>query len=163
MVGQDIFDLVIVVILVLFTLNGAVKGFVGGIIGILAIIGGFWAARTWNAVLVPYLTFISDPSLRTITACVILFVAAMLAVGVAGRLLKKIIAFSFVGWLDRFAGALLGLAKGILLLTLVLIVMEKMFHDSEFMRQSRAMPYFHSIMERIGTWLPPDLAKKLGF
>lgn len=160
--GQDIFDLVIVVSLVLATLNGAIKGFVGGIVGILALILGFWAARSWNAELSPWLEFITDPSLRSITACVIIFVAVMLGMGILARMLKKLIAFSSATWLDRLAGAVLGLVKGILLWALVFIVLEKLFQDAAFMRESRALPYFHAIMEQIGKWIPPDLASRLG-
>lgn len=160
--GPDIFDLVIVVTLVLATINGAMRGFVGGIVGILSIILGFWAARSWNGQVAPLLTFISDPSLRSITACVLIFIAVMLAMGILARILKKIIAFSFITWLDRFAGALLGLAKGIIIWALILIVLEKLFHDSAFLRESRALPYFHALMQWISQWLPPDIARHIG-
>lgn len=161
--GQDIFDLVIVVTLVFATINGALKGFVGGIVGILSLVCGFWAAKAWNAELTPYLGFISDPSLRSISACVIIFVAVMLLVGLLARIFKKIIAFSFVTWVDRFAGAILGLAKGIIIWALLLILLEKLCGDAVFMRESRALPYFHSLMEQISQWIPPDLAARLGF
>lgn len=159
--GQDIFDLIIVVTLVFFTLRGARNGFVGEIAGIAALVGGFWAARAWNAQIAPYLDFVSDPSLRVICACVLIFIVVMLAIGLLARLLKKVIAFSFVAWIDRLAGALLGLAKGILIWALLFIIIEKIVGDAQFMRDSRALPYFNAIIDHIRQWLPPDLASRI--
>ncbi len=159
--GQDIFDLVIVVTLVFFTLRGISNGFVGEVAGIVSLIGGFWAARTFNGQLAPHLAFVSDPSLRYITACAILFIAVMLIIGLLARVLKKIIAFSFAAWADRLAGALLGLAKGVLLWAIVIIVLEKLFKDAPFMRDSRVIPYLSSLIDQLKQSLPPELAEHL--
>ena len=159
--GQDIFDLVIVVTLVLFTIRGLTNGFIGEAAGIVSLIGGFWAARAWSAQVAPWLDFISDPSLRSIAACALVFIAVMLAIGLLARLLKKIMSFSFAAWADRLAGALLGLAKGALIWALIFIVLEKLFRDAPFMRDSRMLPYFTALIDQIRQWLPPDLASRI--
>lgn len=159
--GQDIFDLIIVVSLVLFTIRGITNGFIGEIAGICSLIGGFWAARAWNAQVAPWLNFISDPSLRSIAACVLVFVVVMLAIGLLARILKKIVSFSFAAWADRLAGAVLGLAKGLLIWALIFIILEKLFSESPFLRDSRALPYFNAIIDQIRQWLPPELANRI--
>lgn len=159
--GHDIFDLVIIVTLVFFTLRGASNGFVGEVAGIFSLVGGFWAARAWNGQVAPYLDFIADPGLRSIAACALIFVVVMLAIGLLARILKKIVAFSFVAWADRLAGALLGLCKGLLIWALVFIVLEKLFQDAAFMRDSRALPYFSALIDQIRQWLPPELASRI--
>lgn len=159
--GQDIFDLIIVVTLVFFTLRGVRNGFVGEAAGILSLVGGFWAARAFNAQLAPQLTFISDPNLRYIAACAVLFIGVMLLIGLVARLFKKIIAFSFVAWADRLAGALLGLAKGILIWAILIILLEKLMGDAPFMKESRALPYMSAIIDQIKQWLPPEMAQHI--
>lgn len=159
--GHDIFDLIIVATLVLFTLRGAANGFIGEVAGIFSLLGGFWAAQAWQASLAPMLTFIADPAMRSVCACVILFIAAMLVIGVAARLLKKLAAFSFVAWLDRLAGAILGLIKGVLIWALVIIVAQKLWQNAEFMRDSRCVPYFDAIIDYLKQWLPPSLAGQI--
>ncbi len=159
--GQDIFDLVIVVTLVLFTLNGVRNGFIGEVAGICSLIGGFWAARAWNAQVAPFLDFISDPSLRSIAACALIFVVVALAIGLLARGLRKLVSLSFVAWADRLAGAVLGLAKGVLIWALIFIVLEKLFRDAPFLRDSRALPYFTAIIDQIKQWLPPELASRI--
>lgn len=159
--GQNIFDLAVVVVLALFAIRGVRNGFIVEIAGIFALIAGFWTARAWSADLAPRVAFISDPGLRPLAACVIIFVATMIAVGLAARILKKIVSFSFIGWLDKLAGFVLGLTKGAVIWALAFIVLDKIMPDAEFMRDSRAVPYFSMLVEQIKEFLPPDLADRL--
>ena len=57
--GQDLFDLVVVLTLVLFTVRGFINGFVGEVAGLVSLLGGFWAAHNYHTRLVPHLTLVS--------------------------------------------------------------------------------------------------------
>lgn len=160
--SQDILDLVIVVTLVLFTIRGIRNGLIGEVAGIFSLVGGFWAARAWNGDLAAYLTFIEDPSWRIIASCVLIFIAVMLGIGLIARILKKIVSYSFAGWLDKIGGALLGLAKGILLWALLFIVLANLFQNAPFLQQSRSYPYFQHIIAQIQPYLPESIANKIG-
>lgn len=160
--SQDIFDLVIILTLVFFTFRGIRNGLIGEVAGIFSLVGGFWAARAWNAQLAPHLGFIADVSLRNIVACILIFIAVMLAIGLLARILKKVVAFSFVAWADKIGGAILGLAKGVLIWALLLIFIGKIFHDSQFIQDSRLMPYFQIVIDQIREWIPSDLAARTG-
>lgn len=159
--SQDIFDLVIVVTLLFFAIRGVRNGFVGEIAGIASLVGGFWAAKTWVGALAPRLQFISDPAWRPLAASVIIFIVVMLAIGLIARLVQKMLSWSFAGWIDKLAGFFLGLAKGVLIWALLFIVLEKLFSDAQFMRDSRAVPYFSALIDQIRAWLPPDIVGKL--
>ena len=162
--GQDIFDLIIVLALVFFAGRGFVHGFVGEVAGVVSLVGGFWAAHAYHSLLSPRLTAIADPAWRTIAAYVLIFLAVILVVAVLARLLQKILSFSFVSWADRLAAYLADLpaAEGVLLCALALLVLQKFFHDAPFMQHSRVLPYFNALMEQVRTWLPPDLVSRLG-
>lgn len=159
--GHDIFDLVIILTLVFFTIRGISQGFIAEAAGIVSLLVGFWVAKTYNGVLEPYLTFLSDPGWRSICACAILFIGAMIVVAVAARVLKKIISFSFASWADRLAGGLLGLAKGVIIWGLLLIIILNLFQNAEFVKDSRVIPYFMALIEQIRELLPPDIAAKI--
>lgn len=159
--GSDILDLLVVITLCLFTIDGYKSGFIQEIAGLFALFAGFWAARAWNMEVAPYLTFISDPGFRPVAACIIIFIAVMLAVGVLARIAKKIVAFSFGAWIDRLAGLVLGLGKGILIWCLVFIVLEKFFPSAQFLRGSRTYPYFETLINQIATYLPPEIASRI--
>lgn len=159
--GHDIFDLIIVLTLVFFTIRGISQGFIAEAAGIVSLLVGFWVAKTYNGMLEPYLTFLSDPGWRTICACVILFVGAMIVVAVAARILKKIISFSFASWADRLAGGLLGLAKGVIIWSLLLIIILNIFRNADFVQGSRVIPYFQALVDYIRGLLPPDIAARI--
>ena len=108
--GQDIFDVIIVLVLTAFAARGFWTGFVGEVAGLISIVGGFWVSHHFHTVLAPHLTFITEPAWRNIASYVLLFLGVLIAVGLLARLLQKLLAFSFVGWIDKLTGGLLGLA-----------------------------------------------------
>ena len=160
--GQDIFDLIIVLILVFFGTRGFISGFVGEVAGLVSLLGGFWAAHHYHALLAPRLTLIVDLSWRVIAAYVLIFLGVIISVAILARILQKILSFSFVSWADKLAGGMLGLAKGILLCSLGLLFLQKFFAGAPFMQHSRALPYFNALMTQVHGWLPPDLTARLG-
>lgn len=161
--GQDIFDLVVILFLVFYAIRGFFKGFVVEAASLVSFIAGIWAAYTYYPRVAAYLTIISQPAWRTLAACVILFMGTIILVSLAARVLHKIISFSFVGWADRIAGFCLGLAKGILIVGLIMYVLQKFFADAPFMRNSRVLPYFDTLLDQLRAYLPDDMLSKLGF
>ena len=153
---------IIVLVLTAFAARGFWTGFVGEVAGLLSIVGGFWVSHHFHTVLAPHLTFITEPAWRNIASYVLLFLGVLIAVGLLARLLQKLLAFSFVGWIDKLTGGLLGLAKGVLLCAVVLLLLQKLFGDAEFLRHSRALPYFNSLISQVRGWLPPDLISRFG-
>jgi len=151
-----------VLVLTAFAARGFWTGFVGEVAGLLSIVGGFWVSHHFHTVLAPHLTFITEPAWRNIASYVLLFLGVLIAVGLLARLLQKLLAFSFVGWIDKLTGGLLGLAKGVLLCAVVLLLLQKLFGDAEFLRHSRALPYFNSLISQVRGWLPPDLISRFG-
>ena len=159
--GADIFDLIVVLSLGAYTLSGFFSGFILQFARLFSLLGAFWAMRSWTALLAPHLTFVANPSWRTIAAGVIIFIVVLLAIGIIARLLKKLVAFSFGGWIDKICGALLGFVVGVLFWTLIIIILQKFFPDMEFMRNSRVLPWFDALVDQLRQWLPPDLAEYL--
>lgn len=158
--GQDIFDTAIILLLAFFTIRGWLNGFVGEIAAIVSLIGGFWAAHTFHKDLAPQLTFVSDPLWQNMGAYIIIFVAVIIAVAVVAKLFQRILSFAFIAWADRVFGAMLGLAKGLILCTIAFVVINKFFATAEFFQQSRVRPYFASFIEQVRTHLPPDVVKR---
>lgn len=159
--GHDIFDVFVIVTLVIFVFRGLYQGFISEAAGIISLLVGFWAAKTYYGLLDPYLTFIADPGWRTVSSCAILFVGAMIAVALAARLLKKVVSFSFASWADKLAGGLLGLAKGIIIWGLLLIVVQKIFSGADFVRSSRVIPYFNMLLQYVKDMLPPNIGSTI--
>ncbi|MBO4368668.1 MAG: CvpA family protein [Desulfovibrio sp.] len=160
--GSDVFDLIIILLLVFFSLRGLSNGFIAEVAGIIAIVGGFSCANAFQSKLAASLGFITNPSVRSITAYVLIFIAVMLLVSLIARILRKILEISFAKWIDNLAGLLLGLAKGLLLCSLCLIVIQALFANAPFIQNSHTIPYLTAFIERLREWMPADLMSKLG-
>lgn len=157
------FDVIVVCVLLLFSLRGCLRGFVGEIAGIAGILGGLWLAHRYHMTVAAHLLFLNDPVWRVMAAYVLTFLAVLMSVGLLGRVLRKILAFSFVSWVDKAAGFLLGLLKGLIACALLLFVAQRFVGDAEFMRQSRTLPYINAVMEQVRARLPAPLAEKMSF
>lgn len=154
------FDLAVVCILALFSLRGFVRGFVGEVAGVAAIVGGLWLASRYSPQVALHLGAIGDPTWRNITAYVLTFLAVLLLVGLLARVLQKILSFSFVSWADKLAGGLMGLTKGLIICALLLMLAQRFISDAAFMRDSRVLPYLNSVIQLVRSHLPPDLVNK---
>lgn len=157
------FDIAVLCILSMFTLRGLIRGFVAEIAGVVAIVGGLWYARRSFAAVAEYLTFIPDTTWRQIVAYVLIFLAVMIAVGIIARILRKVLEFSFVSWVDKVAGALTGAFKGLVICSALLILVQAFLPDAAFIRDSRVIPYLTAVMEQVKNYLPPDIISKLHF
>lgn len=155
------FDIAVICILSMFTLRGLIRGFVAEIAGVVAIVGGLWYARRSFTTLAEYLTFIPDPTWRQIVAYVLIFLAVMLVVGIVARILRKVLEFSFVLWVDKLAGSLTGAFKGLVICSALLILVQAFLPDAAFIRDSKVIPYLQAVMEQVKNYLPPDIISKL--
>ena len=160
MMGHDILDLIILLTLAFFAVRGGINGFVGEVAGILGLIGGFWAANAWHYQAASLVNFIADPAWRSIVAYLLIFMAVLLAVGLFARLLRKLISLSFIGWVDKLAGMLLGLGKGVLLCSIVFLLLQTVFRNAPFLENSRTRPHFAILTEHMRSWLPHDILER---
>lgn len=158
--GQDILDITIILILFFFTIRGYFNGLVGEVAAIVSLVGGFLAAHHCHPLLAPHLDFIAEPMWRTAAAYVIIFVAVVVGVALAARLIQRLLSLAFATWLDRLGGGFFGLAKGIVVCSLIFLILGKFFSTADFYQNSRVRPYMVSIIDQIRTSLPPDIVKK---
>lgn len=154
------FDVAVISILALFSLRGFLRGFVGEIAGVAAIVGGLWTAYHYSPLLEQYLGFIGDPTWRGMAAYALTFLGVLLVVGLLARVLQKILSFSFVSWADKLAGGLLGLVKGLIICSILLMLTQRFVSDAAFMRDSHVLPYLNSVMQQVRSYLPADMLQK---
>lgn len=153
------FDAVVLCVLVLFALRGLMRGFVGEISGLVALVGGVWLAHRFYAQVAQYLTLISDPMWRNAAAYAVVFIAVLITVGLIARILRAILTFSFVAWADKAAGLILGAIKGILICAVLLLFIQHFAGNAAFLRESKVLPYLQAVIAQARAHIPPDLLK----
>ena len=161
--GSDLFDLIVILLLVFFSLAGARNGFIAEVAGILSLVVGFVAANACHGYVAHYFTFIVNPTLRSILTYLLIFICAMLLVSAVARLLQKVLALSFAQWVDKMAGFLFGLLKGLCICSMLILVAQAVFAQAPFLQNAHTVPYLRAFIEQMRAWMPDDLTSVLQF
>jgi membrane protein required for colicin V production len=117
-------DVIIAAIVLIFLFIGMKKGLIRQVLEILGIIAAFIGAFYLAHHLAAYLEgrFDLPYQVALVVAAIALFIGIILLFRLLGVLLQKFAQLTLLGSLDRIGGAFLGAVKGILLVSLLLVV-----------------------------------------
>lgn len=119
---METLDIILIIPLVFGAVMGFRKGLLLEIIGILAfvlaIIGGFKLMEIGISYLQEHIEGMDH--LLPFISFLVIFLAIILLVNMLGKLLKKAVDLTLLGGLDKFAGAIVGIAKWAIGLSIIL-------------------------------------------
>lgn len=145
------FDIAVLVITGYCLVRGAFRGLIKEISSIVGVMGGFYAAYTYYDDLGKLLAqWISDITYLNIFSFVIIFTGIFLVISILGVIIKYILNISFLGWFDRFCGALFGLIRGGLIVCVVFILLTTFLPKGPpIIKDSMLSPYISQISEKM--------------
>lgn len=118
-------DIVIAILLVVFGLGGWRKGIIteaATLLGLgIGLYGAFHFSDFTAERLVEYVEV--DPKYLNIIAFVVTFIVLAILVNLLGRLVSKVVRTINLGFVDRLGGFLFGIAKGLLICSLVVMLL----------------------------------------
>ena len=124
---MNLLDFLILLPVVWLCIRGFGKGLIieiatlaGFALGILA---AYYFVDDLQALIKDYLTF-GERGVR-ITAYIIIILVVWLIVFLVGKMVEKFADMIAVGWLNKLLGAIVGIAKGILLVCIILFLIDK--------------------------------------
>lgn len=143
------YDFVIAGIVVLLLFRGVWLGLLRQITPLLALYAGFVVAGRYHDQVYPFLGNISDnPKVIFLTAYVITFFASYVLTFLIGKLLGKVMEVTITPWFDRILGGLIGLAKAVIVVTLVHMVLGTlMAPENEMLRTCRTCPALNKMCD----------------
>ena len=160
------FDYVVMAIVSASVALGVWRGVVGEIIALAAWVLAFFAARWWGSEVaqVIYGGLIADPALRIVAAWVTVFVVVLVLMALLRLAVHGLLKALGLSLTDRLLGVIFGLARG-LLIVLVLVAVGGMMSLAKEKWWSDA--YFSAPLETAvlagKPWLPPEVAKRIRF
>lgn len=118
-------DIIIIVLLALSAINGYSKGLVSELASLGALILGVYAAFYFSDVTADFLVtmFEFQSKYLNIIAFVLTLVLVMAVIVSLGKVVEKLVDVLFLGFFNRIAGALFGVLKGILILSLLIMLL----------------------------------------
>ena len=134
---MSILDIALLVLLVLGMVRGFSRGFFVEIASLVALIAGVYGAFHFSNFAASFLKDRVDWNENTvnIAAFVTTFVIIVLVIALAGKALTKIADFAMLGLLNKILGALFGGLKVALILSVILIVLDKINANVPFVKE----------------------------
>lgn len=118
------FDILIAIILGYCLIRGFFRGLIKEISSIIGVLGGFYAGYTYYPdIIKPLSVWISNPAYARILAFLLLFCCVFICVSIIGVIIKYLMNIAFLGWVDRICGVLFGIAKGVLIISVLMMIL----------------------------------------
>lgn len=152
-------DYAIVGIIVASILISLLRGFVREALSLATWIAAFWVALKFNNQLSDLLSsYITTPSLRIVVGFSLLFVLGLIIGSLVGFLLSRLIVSTGLSGTDRSLGLVFGLARGILLVGIILLLLSfTNFTQDDWYQHSLMIPQFQSLIVWLKGFLPDTM------
>ena len=124
---MNIFDVIILIILLYGLINGFIKGFIIEVAGIIALILGVTGSFKFASILEVYLNSYVDWSPKTvqIISFIILFIIIIYAVSLLAKMITKTLKIIALGMINRIFGGIFGLLKWCVILSSLVLVSQE--------------------------------------
>ena len=121
---MNLLDYVLAAIAGYCLIRGVFRGLIKELSSIVGVLGGFYAAYSYYPHLAKYMArWMTDPGYQRIVSFLVIFVAVFFAVSFVGMVIKYLMNIAYLGWTDRISGMLFGSIKGVLIITVILLVL----------------------------------------
>jgi membrane protein required for colicin V production len=155
-------DYCIIAVLALSSLMGLMRGFIGEVVALACWVIAFWVAWMFGPQLAAAFTAIDTPSVRLLLGYSICFFAVLIAGAIFSFLMRKLIMGSGLSGSDRLLGMVFGLLRGLVLVTLLVLVLGfTPLAKDPWWQHSEMLPTFQRAAAWVSERLPPEVAKYL--
>jgi membrane protein required for colicin V production len=159
------FDFIVIGVVVLSTLLAFMRGFMRVVVSLAALVVAALAAIHFSAPagrLLP--EFGGSPATRYIVAFALIAIAVLIVGAVVGWVLSRLVRAIGLGFLDRLLGAVVGLARGVLIAVLgVLLAGLTSLPRQDWWQNALFAPPLVAAALSLRPWLPPAWAERLDY
>jgi membrane protein required for colicin V production len=157
------FDVIVVLLFLLFLIRGTWIGFMRQLAFFLALIASYLLAGQYTGLMMPYVgKFIENPKAVFFVSFGLLFLVGSIVLVLIGKVLSLVMEVSLVSWFDRTLGFLLGLVKAMLVTSFLYMAMSSsMISANELLEKSLTSPYLARGAEMVRRIIADPELKKL--
>jgi len=159
------FDYVVLTIIGLSIVLSVMRGFFREVLAILGWVAAFVVAKTYANQLVPMMpSDIPTESLRILAAFLVLFFATLLVASLLAIALSSAFKKMGMGWLNRLLGAFFGLARGVLIVCIVVFLagLTELPNDARWRNAMFSAP-LEALVNSMLPWMPISIAKHVKY
>jgi len=159
------FDYAVLAVVAASLALGAWRGLVSEVLALAAWVAGFVAGTALAPDLAPlFAGTLKDPALQYVAAFAVVVLVSLVLVTLLRLAISKLLRVVGLGSLDRFLGAWFGIARGVLVvLVAVLVGGLTALPQQAWWREAWLAPPLETAVLAARTWLPPALAKRIRY
>jgi membrane protein required for colicin V production len=156
-------DLIIIAVLGLSVLVGLWRGLISELLALVTWVAAFWVAWTYGpAVSAHFERTIETPMLRLLVGYGLCFIAVLIVGALVRFVLHRLVDGTGLGGTDRLLGMIFGFARGVLLVTLIVFLVDlTSFAHEPMWQQSTLLPQFKGMATWLDQELPPNVREHL--
>lgn len=165
MTNLTLFDYTLLGLIAISLSVGVWRGVVSEILALLAWVAAFFAARVWGAPVGDWTaTGLADPFWRHVAGFLAVFVGILVLFALVRWLMTLMLKAVGLRPLDRVLGAIFGVARGLLVAWIVVLLAGFTALPGEsWWRQAVLAPPLETAALAARPWLPADLAKRIRY
>ncbi len=142
-------DIVILIITVLSSVFGLWRGLIKEVLSLLTWIAALLVSRVYSEPLAGLMTgMIENDGIRYVSAFAILFVIVMMLGTFLNFLMSKLLNVTGLKLADRLLGAVFGVARGVIIVLVILFVTSVFVSETELWQKSQLIPYGMDLIEK---------------
>ncbi len=155
------FDIVVVVIVGFCLIRGLFRGLIKELASVVAVLAGFYAAYTYYPRIAELLTrWMANGAYRNILSFLLIFCMVFLVISIFGVIIKYLLKIAFLGWVDRFCGMGIGLVKGLLIVSILLVMLTAFLpKGAPVLKKSLTAPYVVAVSREMSKVIPRDMKR----
>ncbi len=149
---MNLFDIVLLAFAALFVIRGLMKGFIISLATLAGLVLGIYAAVYFSGIMSNFLTNQFHPSATWlhILSFSLTFLLVMLGVILVGKLVEKAVDTLKLGLANKLAGALFGLAKAVLIASILLFIIEGFDRNEKLItKEVKKKSYLHDPVVKV--------------
>ena len=148
-------DIIIAIILFLFGWRGLRKGLIVSIVTLLAFGVGIYGAMRFSDFTAEHLQEVMDidPKYLNTVAFILTFIVLVVVVNLIGHMIRKAVQSLNLGFFDRLGGFLFGVAKGVLLCSTFVLVLNNLQLLGKVKEEVKQNSFFYPYVEKTVPYL----------
>ena len=130
-------DIIIGLILLIAAITGLKKGLIAELASLAALVLGIWGAIEFSYITTDFLVknFNLETEYLSIISFIVTFIVIVILVHIVGNSVNKLVEVAMLGFLNKPAGLIFGVLRSALVLSILLLVFDRINQDVEIISQ----------------------------
>lgn len=148
---MGLLDICILIVIALSSIFGLSRGFIREVLALLAWIAAIYIARLYSPHLVPFFAGLTDnETARYVLAFAVLCLATLIAGALVNKVMSRLVSMAGLQVTDRLLGAVFGVARGVVIVAVIVYFAHGQFSQESWWTQSRTIPHVEALIEWAG-------------